>query len=137
MKRSPKIGTREVRVCSLARVCVILLWLGAGDGEVLDDGEIFDNLEMQRVMEDDPESLAYFNAKKNITGHARRPTGGVKVCGCCCVNLTRFFDFPGSAGFSSPLNKTTLKSETLLNELPNESQTMFLFALSSSSRSFS
>lgn len=35
------------------------------DDEVLDDGEQFDKLELDRVMADNPESLAFYNARKN------------------------------------------------------------------------
>mmetsp|Transcript_12708 Transcript_12708/g.19993 ORF Transcript_12708/g.19993 Transcript_12708/m.19993 type:complete len:403 (+) Transcript_12708:2-1210(+) len=36
------------------------------DGEVMDDGEKFDRLEVERVMSEDPESLAYHKAAKNV-----------------------------------------------------------------------
>ncbi|KAJ1476829.1 hypothetical protein T484DRAFT_1823470 [Baffinella frigidus] len=36
------------------------------DGEVMDDGEKFDQLEVARVMAEDPESLAFHNASKNV-----------------------------------------------------------------------
>lgn len=38
---------------------------GAED-DVLDDGEQFDKLEKQRIMEEDPDSLAFFNARKTM-----------------------------------------------------------------------
>ena len=37
-----------------------------GDGEELDDGENFDRLEVERVMMEAPDSLAYHNAAKNV-----------------------------------------------------------------------
>lgn len=37
-----------------------------GDGEELDDGEKFDRLEVERVMMEAPDSLAYHNAAKNV-----------------------------------------------------------------------
>ena len=43
------------------------------DGEVLDDAEKFDRLEVERVMSEDPDSLAYHNAAKNVF---RRTTVG-------------------------------------------------------------
>jgi kinesin family protein 6/9 len=50
---------------------------GAGgvsaEGEVMDDGEKFDRLEVERVMSEDPDSLAYHNAAKNVF---RRTTVG-------------------------------------------------------------
>jgi len=36
------------------------------DGEVMDDGEKFDRLEVERVMAEDPESLAFHKAAKNV-----------------------------------------------------------------------
>ena len=38
----------------------------SADGEVMDDGEKFDRLEMERVMSQDPDSLAFHNAAKNV-----------------------------------------------------------------------
>ena len=43
------------------------------DGEMMDDGEKFDRLEVERVMAEDPDSLAYHNAAKNVF---RRTTVG-------------------------------------------------------------
>lgn len=40
-------------------------------GDILDDGEAFDKLEMERVATDDPDSLAYFNAQKRMRGTTR------------------------------------------------------------------
>jgi len=41
------------------------------DGDVLDDGEAFDRLEMERVASQDPDSLAYFNAQKRMRSTLR------------------------------------------------------------------
>ena len=38
----------------------------SADGEVMDDGEKFDRLEVERVMSQDPDSLAFHNAAKNV-----------------------------------------------------------------------
>jgi len=35
------------------------------EDEVLDDGEQFDRLERDRVMDKDPDSISYYNAQKN------------------------------------------------------------------------
>jgi len=40
--------------------------------EILDDGEQFDALERQRVMDEDPDSIAFFNAKKTMTMSLKR-----------------------------------------------------------------
>jgi len=45
----------------------------SADGEVMDDGEKFDRLEVERVMSQDPDSLAFHNAAKNVF---RRTTVG-------------------------------------------------------------
>jgi len=48
------------------------------DGEVMDDAEKFDRLEVERVMAEDPDSLAYHNAAKNVfrkTGVGARGKG--------------------------------------------------------------
>ena len=42
------------------------------DGDVLDDGEQFDKLEIERVMAEDPESVAFFKATKAQKERSRR-----------------------------------------------------------------
>eukprot|EP00469_Lotharella_globosa_P014891 CAMPEP_0167822014 /NCGR_PEP_ID=MMETSP0112_2-20121227/7198_1 /TAXON_ID=91324 /ORGANISM="Lotharella globosa, Strain CCCM811" /LENGTH=647 /DNA_ID=CAMNT_0007723209 /DNA_START=343 /DNA_END=2286 /DNA_ORIENTATION=+ len=44
----------------------------AADDDVLDDGEKFDALERQRIMEEDPDSLAFFNARKTMMATMKR-----------------------------------------------------------------
>ena len=46
------------------------------DGDVLDDGEAFDRLEMERVAAEDPDSLAYHNAKKRMQSTLRSTKRG-------------------------------------------------------------
>lgn len=36
------------------------------DGDVLDDGEQFDQMELQRIMDTNPDSVAFFNARKRM-----------------------------------------------------------------------
>eukprot|EP00466_Bigelowiella_natans_P009991 jgi/Bigna1/64103/fgenesh1_kg.67_\ len=43
-----------------------------GAEDVLDDAEQFDNLERQRIMEEDPDSLAFFNARKTMVATMKR-----------------------------------------------------------------
>jgi kinesin family protein 6/9 len=48
---------------------------GAEEDEVLDDGEQFDRLERERVMQEDPESVSFYNARKTMNNkhkHKRR-----------------------------------------------------------------
>jgi hypothetical protein len=40
--------------------------------DILDDGECFDKLEIERVMADDPESLAFFKAQKGLREKNRK-----------------------------------------------------------------
>jgi hypothetical protein len=55
------------------RANVESLSLTDGDSDdVLDDGECFDKLEIERVMADDPESLAFFKAQKGLREKNRR-----------------------------------------------------------------
>jgi kinesin family member 6/9 len=50
---------------------------GVGGDDVLDNGEMFERLEVERVMEKDPDSLAFHNATKNVRGrHAVQPRKG-------------------------------------------------------------
>ena len=46
------------------------------DGDVLDDGEAFDKLEMEKIAASDPDSLAYFNANKKMRSTLRSTGGG-------------------------------------------------------------
>lgn len=41
----------------------------------LDEGEMFEKMEMERVMDEDPESVAFFMAQKNL-GKAKRKDHG-------------------------------------------------------------
>ena len=41
------------------------------EGDVLDDGEAFDRMEMEKVASQDPDSLAYFNAQKRMQSTLR------------------------------------------------------------------
>ncbi len=45
---------------------------------MLDVGEAFERLEMEKVVADDPDSLAYFNAQKKMQS-TLRATGGKRV----------------------------------------------------------
>merc|ERR1712224_748723 len=43
-----------------------------GEEDVLDDGEQFENLEKQRILEENPDSLAFFNARKTMMATMKR-----------------------------------------------------------------
>ncbi len=47
-------------------------------GDVLDVGEAFERLEMEKVAAEDPDSLAYFNAQKKMQT-SLRATGGKRT----------------------------------------------------------
>jgi len=46
-----------------------------GDEDVLDDGEKFDKMELEKIMAEDPDSVSFYNARKATTG-AKKRTGG-------------------------------------------------------------
>ena len=83
------VGLSSCRVthnprCSLASVCVracVRAYVAGPDfdeyGDVLDVGEAFERLEMERVAAEDPDSLAYFNAQKKLHS-TMKSTGGAK-----------------------------------------------------------
>ncbi len=48
-------------------------------GDVLDYGEEFERMEAMRVMEDDPDSLAFFRAQKSMRSTFRAKKNALKV----------------------------------------------------------
>lgn len=44
------------------------------DGEVLDYGEQFERMEMERIVAEDPESLSFYNATKSVANRKGRPS---------------------------------------------------------------
>jgi len=58
---------------------------GTVDEDVLDDGEMFDKLEEQRLMADDPDAVSFYRAKKmadatrrSQRANAKRRTGSAR-----------------------------------------------------------
>ena len=50
--------------------------MGSEDDDVLDDGEMFDKMEIERVLAEDPKSLPFVMAKKEQRKYARAGKGG-------------------------------------------------------------
>jgi hypothetical protein len=53
------------------------------DGEPLDDGEAFDLQQMERVIAEDPESLAFHNARKVLAATKVQLLARCDVIVCC------------------------------------------------------
>ena len=45
-------------------------------GEVLDYGEQFERMEMDKIVADDPDSLSFYNATKQVASRKNRPSMG-------------------------------------------------------------
>jgi kinesin family protein 6/9 len=48
------------------------------EGDQLDDQEAFDRLEIERVLADDPQSLAFFHAQKTRRAHLTQQGGSLR-----------------------------------------------------------
>ena len=79
---------KAVRVARQSLVTNFDRWFAVATGEALldgakdltnddrlDEGEMFEKMEMERVMDEDPESVAFFMAQKNL-GKAKRKDHG-------------------------------------------------------------
>ena len=53
--------------------------LQSDDDDVLDYGEQFDRLEKKKVIDNDPDSLAFFNAQKSMRNSMRRDMGKISL----------------------------------------------------------
>ena len=49
--------------------------LGMTGGDAMDEGEMFDEMELARVVEEDPDSVAFFKAKKGLDKSRRYQKG--------------------------------------------------------------